>query len=283
VGGTAKKHDWRATGATHNFCVPFKPETAMAVPNGQFIWHDLITSDIEAAARFYCDVVDWETQKSKGPMDYTMIANEGIPIGGFVQIDSGGMGGGPPHWLPYVGVEDVDQTIALATALGGKVVSGPADIPQSGRYAIIEDPEGTSIAIYRSASSTSSSELDPVPGEFSWHELYATDHKAAFDFYSRIFGWERTSEFDMGEMGIYQMYGKNGKVYGGMMNAPQGTPTGWMSYAMVDDVKPASERLKSGGGQIINGPMEVPGGDWIVMAVDPQGASFALHAKKTAA
>lgn len=254
----------------------------MAVPNGQFIWHDLITSDIEAASRFYRDVVRWGTQKSAGPMDYTMFTNKGAPLGGFVQV-GGGMGSGPPHWLPYVGVEDVDQTADLAKELGGKIVSGPADIPQSGRYAIVRDPEGASVAIYRSASSSSASNADPVPGEFSWHELYATDHKAAFDFYRRLFGWERTSELDMGAMGIYQMYGKNGNVYGGMMNTPPGMPTGWLSYVMVDDVKAAAERVKSGGGQIMEEPMEVPGGDWIAMAVDPQGAMFAVHERKTAA
>jgi predicted enzyme related to lactoylglutathione lyase len=255
----------------------------MPVPNGQFIWHDLITSDIDAAARFYCDVVGWETQKSAGPMDYTMFANAGARLGGLVQIDVGGMGGGPPHWLPYVGVEDVDETVALAKQLGGKILSGPADIPQSGRYAIVQDPQGSSVAIYRAASSTPASEADPVPGEFSWHELYATDHKSALDFYSQLFGWERTSEFDMGQMGIYQMYGKHGKTYGGMMNAPQGMATGWLSYAMVDDVKSAAERVKAAGGQIVQGPLEVPGGDWIAMATDPQGGMFAVHQKKATA
>ncbi len=121
----------------------------------------------------------------------------------------------------------------------------------------------------------------PKKGNFSWHELTTSDSVAAFDFYSKIFGWEKTSEFDMGApMGIYQMYGQGGEPYGGMMTrTPEMPPPNWLCYIMVDDAKAAAERIKSGGGKVLVGPMQVPGesGDWVAIATDPQGAATAVH------
>ena len=87
---------------------------------------------------------------------------------------------------------------------------------------------------------------------------------------------------DMGENGTYQMFSRKGVLLGGMFNAsPQmPAPPGWLHYVLVDDLNRAIEAVKSGGGQVLNGPMEVPGGDWIAQCMDPQGAMFAVHARK---
>ena len=81
---------------------------------------------------------------------------------------------------------------------------------------------------------------------------------------------------------MYQMFSRNGVMLGGMFNAsPQmPAPPGWLHYVLVDDVNRAVEAVTSGGGQVLNGPMEVPGGDWIAQCTDPQGAMFAVHARK---
>jgi predicted enzyme related to lactoylglutathione lyase len=122
---------------------------------------------------------------------------------------------------------------------------------------------------------------DPKPGQFSWHELYATDVDAAFDFYNALFGWNRTESMDMGDMGVYQMYGIGEVSLGGMMKKPDEMPgpPSWLYYVLVDDLDASVEKIKSGGGQVINGPMPIPGGDRIVQAMDPQGAMFAIHGK----
>jgi predicted enzyme related to lactoylglutathione lyase len=122
------------------------------------------------------------------------------------------------------------------------------------------------------------------PGEFSWNELYTTDHPAAFKFYQAIAGWERLDEFDMGPMGTYLLWGRGGKQLGGMMTKPPGmktpdggeVPTAWMFYVTTDDLEAALERAKSQGARVLNGPMPVPGGQRIVQLMDPQGAVFAL-------
>jgi predicted enzyme related to lactoylglutathione lyase len=261
------------------------PSMESLVPDshGQFIWYDLVSPDPERAVQFYTSLIGWGTQEWKGPQSYTMWENEGVPLGGVVNTGSGM--GDHPAWLPYVAVDDVDKTAALATTLGAKITSGPKDISDSGRYAIIQDPQGAAIAIFKSASGTPGSDFKPTEGTMSWHELVTDDHKAAFEFYSKLFGWNRNGEFDMGAMGIYQMYGKGETMYGGMMDKPAEMPfpNNWLTYIMVDDVHAKTEKAKELGAQLLHGPAEVPGGDWIAQFIDPQGAMFALHSSKTAA
>jgi hypothetical protein len=90
----------------------------------------------------------------------------------------------------------------------------------------------------------------------------------------------------MGGGNMYLMYGHNGKHYGGIYNRPmelaQIRPN-WLSYVNVKDVRKTTAAAKKAGGRLVNGPMEVPGGDWIAAFADPQGASFAIHETKAAA
>jgi predicted enzyme related to lactoylglutathione lyase len=109
--------------------------------------------------------------------------------------------------------------------------------------------------------------------------LITTDHEAAYDFYADLFGWEKTDAMDMGEMGTYQMYGQGEETYGGMFNKPEDMPAPphWLLYVKVPDVEAAAAKVTELGGQVLNGPMDVPGGDQIVQCMDPQGGVFALH------
>jgi predicted enzyme related to lactoylglutathione lyase len=111
-----------------------------------------------------------------------------------------------------------------------------------------------------------------------------TDAAAAMKFYSDVFGWQPSETMDMGEMGKYRMFNRPHGMIGGMMDKPAAMaqiPPHWIIYFRVPDINAAIERVKANGGKIVNGPMEVPGGDWIVNAMDPQGAAFSLHAKKS--
>jgi predicted enzyme related to lactoylglutathione lyase len=125
-------------------------------------------------------------------------------------------------------------------------------------------------------------EKPPKRGEFSWHELMAKDYQAAFAFYSKLFGWEMIEEHDMGPLGKYFVFGRNGAPLGGMFNQMPDMPGGpsWTGYIRVKDVHSAVKKAKKAGATLINGPMEVPGGDWIAQFADSQGAVFAVHALK---
>ncbi|MDQ3699060.1 MAG: VOC family protein [Gemmatimonadota bacterium] len=255
----------------------------MPSPHGKFVWYELMTSDTAAAIQFYKEIAGWGTQAWDGSIPYTMWTNDGNPIGGIAQLtDEHRAQGIPPHWLPYVGVRNVDETAAAATKLGAKVLHGPEDIPGAGRFAVLQDPQGAVLAIYFSDTEMPAPDGSPRRGHFSWHELTTTDHVAAFEFYSRLFGWEKTTSVDMGPMGLYQMYGQNGTAYGGMFNKTPDMPVppNWLCYIHVDSVERTADAVTRLGGKIINGPMEVPGGDWIAQCLDPQGATFAVHALK---
>jgi predicted enzyme related to lactoylglutathione lyase len=176
-------------------------------------------------------------------------------------------------------VRDADATAAEAKRLGATVLKEPADIPEVGRFAVLQDPQGAEFAIFTPLRGAEAPDQSPRPGEFSWHELTTTDHVAAFDFYRRLFGWEKRSEHDMGPMGIYQIYGQGGRDYGGMFDktADMPMPPHWLCYVSVDDVRRAADAVTRGGGQVINGPMQVPGGSWVAQCLDAQGAMFAVH------
>ena len=253
---------------------------------GQFVWYDLMTTDPEAAQAFYTAAVGWGTQVWENPgMSYTMWTAGETPIGGIMKLpDEAVAGGARPHWLGYVAVPDTDATVARAQELGAKVRVPPTDIPTVGRFAVLADPQGASIAAFTPQGSGQGPQLPPPVGHFSWHELSTTDPEAAFTFYADLFGWEKTSAMDMGEMGVYQMFGPGGVPFGGIMRKPaeQPGPPAWLHYARVADVNAAVEAVRKNGGQVIHGPMEVPGGDMIAMILDPQGGPSAVHEKKSA-
>jgi len=158
----------------------------------------------------------------------------------------------------------------------------PKTMAGVGTFAVLQDPQGAAFAPYTPEADDPAYGGPPSVGEFSWHELATTDHEAAFRFYASIFGWEVSEDMDMGELGIYRIYGPGGEgsfPYGGMFTKPQDMPAPphWLHYIRVPDVHAAVERVQELGGQVLHGPMEVPGGDFIAQCMDPQGAMFALH------
>ena len=251
-------------------------------PRGRFVWYDLVTTDPGGATDFYTKVAGWGTQDWPGtPTPYTMWTTKDTPIGGVMKMMPEMQGSMPPHWIGYVSVPDVDASAKDAESLGGKVLTAPMDIPEVGRFAVISDPQGAAIAIFTPNRAPQNDDGRPNVGEMSWHELTTTDHAKAYEFYQKLFGWEKTTSFDMGDMGEYQLYGRGGADLGGMWTKPADMPMppNWLYYIRVASVDEAAERVKTLGGQVLNGPMDVPGGDRIAQCLDPQGAAFAVHSR----
>ncbi len=241
---------------------------------GRLVWYELLTSDPKGAIAFYSEVIGWKTQPFDH--DYTMWTGSQGPLGGVALLpEQAKQIGAPPYWQANFIVEDVDATVAQVKELGGKVYVVET-VPNVGRLAVIADPQGGVIAIVAPNEDMAAHDL-AKNGEFSWHELYTTDYEAAFRFYQAIAGWEKLGELDMGPAGKYLLWGRNGKQLGGMMNKPaKEMPTGWMYYVTASDLDAALARAKTKGAKVLNGPMEVPGGQRIVQLADPQGAMFAL-------
>lgn len=243
---------------------------------GRFLWYDLNTTDVAGGKAFYTQVVGWTVTPFDG--DYEMFTAES-PIGGVAELaaDAKAMGA-PAHWLAYVGVADVDATVAKAQSLGGKAWLPGLDIPNVGRIAVLSDPDGAVFGIFQPNAIQSDPDAEAKVGEVSWHELMTSDHAAAFGFYQTLFGWQHTESMDMGPMGTYFMFGAGKHSLGGIMNRPPEMPaSAWLYYVHVGDLDAALERVKAHGGMVLNGPMEVPGGARVAQCVDPQGAAFALH------
>ncbi len=255
---------------------------AVSTVLGRPLWYELMTSDPAAADRFYSNVVGWSSQPfPNSPQPYTTFQVGERPVAGMLKTPPEVKS--PPFWAMYVGVPRLEDAAAHIAQLGGRSCSPVIDVPTVGRMQMMLDPQGAAFYIYEPASPPVTPEGAAGVGEASWHELMTTDAPAAMEFYSKVFGWEPSETMDMGPMGKYHMFNRPHGMIGGMMNKNAEMaeiPPNWGIYFLVPDIASAVERVKAGGGQVINGPMEVPGGDQIVNALDPQGGAFSLHARK---
>ncbi|HEY6823261.1 MAG TPA: VOC family protein [Steroidobacteraceae bacterium] len=242
---------------------------------GRFVWHELLTNDTAGAAAFYPKVLPWRTAPSSMP-GYTIWMAGQTQIGGLMALPAEA-GSTPPHWLIYVGTPNVDSTCSQAQGLGARIVKPPGDIPNVGRFAVLSDPQGATFAVFTPGSGPPPGS-PPPQGGFSWHELATTDVAAALRFYGQLFGWTKGPAHEMGAMGVYQIFQHAGAQSGGMCNVqgPSTAPS-WLSYVHVSDSGRAVAAAKSAGGRLLHGPMEVPGGSWVAMMMDPQGGTFAVH------
>ena len=250
----------------------------------QFVWYDVMTTDTQAAEAFYRQAIGWTTQDSGMPeRKYTLLSAGPTQVGGLMPIpDEAAKMGARPAWMGYIGVDDVDAYAARVKAAGGAIHRPPEDIPGIGRFAVAADPQGAAFILFRGSLDEAPAPAAPgTPGHIGWHELHASDGAKAFDFYAGLFGWTKDQAMDMGAMGVYQLFAAGGAAIGGMMTKMPEVPVpNWLYYFNVDAVDAAVARIKAAGGQVINGPMEVPGGSWIAQALDPQGAMFAIVGMK---
>jgi len=247
--------------------------------HGKFLWHELMTHDPKAAAPFYAKVFGWTAQPWDKNPAYTVWMSGHTAAGGAMGLE----GGGPPQWLAYIGVRDLDGTVAHAQRLGGTVSKGASEIPGTGaRYAVLRDPQGGTFGVYTPGAASEESTERP----FSWHELVSSDHSAAFRFYHELFGWDRVASHDMEAMGEYLIFGSGSEQVGGMYTRGAqsgGSGSQWLLYARVGDAAAAAEAARAAGGKVLVGPMQVPGGSWVAQLTDPQGAAIAVNAAHGAA
>lgn len=264
----------------------------MANHHGDFIWYELMTGDQAGAEAFYAPMLGWTIGGDPG---YRHIEGSEGGVGGILQLTAEMTAGGArPGWLGYVLVEDVDRTIDSIEQGGGKTLWPARDMESVGRIAMVGDPQGAVFYIMKpkppadrpDAESHAFSYDRPRIGHCAWNELSTTDPAAALHFYGQRFGWVKDGEMDMGEMGKYEFLRHAGRSDGsvmgqGMLGAvmpkmPQMPVSAWTYYFRVAGIDAAVDYIKANGGTILQEPMEIPGGDFSMNAMDPQGAAFAL-------
>jgi predicted enzyme related to lactoylglutathione lyase len=245
-----------------------------------FVWYELMTDDVAAATDFYKKVVGWNAEAFGGSgIDYMVMSAGKGGVGGIMTIpEEARAHGARPGWMGYIGVPDTDEAAAKVAAAGGAIHKAPADIPNVGRFAVVADPQGAAFMLMTPQGENPPPPPADTPGRVGWNELMAGELESAFAFYSGQFGWTKVEDHQMGPTSVYRLFAAGGAApIGGMMTRPDMVPrAGWTFYFNVEGIDAGAERIKAHGGQVVHGPMEVPGGQWIVQGVDPQGASFAL-------
>jgi predicted enzyme related to lactoylglutathione lyase len=244
--------------------------TGVQTKVGTFIWHENNSTDVEKAKSFYTELLGWQTEAWPGEMEYTIIKVGDKGHGGIAAAQ----GGAPSHWMGNVFVEDVDEVARRTEAAGGRVLFGPEDIPQVGRFALISDLQGGVVSAF-APSPQGDGELGE--GVFVWDELHTSDPAAAKSFYGEVLGWTARDE-DMGGMTYTIFQNRGGTDVGGCIQLMEGEPgTNWLVYIGTDDVDATTARAKELGGTVIVEPMDIPNniGRFSVLQ-DPAGAVFGL-------
>lgn len=260
----------------------------MGTLQGSWVWYELMTSDPEGAKAFYEAIVRWSVVPgSPATNDYGFLtAPDGAMVGGLLRLtDEMQQHDARPCWIGYVGVYDLDASLKDIEKAGGKVLMPATDIAMAGRVAMVADPGGAPFYIMKptpppgahadAASTAFQAEINC--GHCGWNELLAADAPREVGFYTGLFGWSLPEPMDMGPMGKYQFIMHDGVQVGAIMPVMPETPAPfWNHYFWVPSIAAAGNAIETNGGEVINGPMEVPGGGWIVQGIDPQGAFFSL-------
>lgn len=257
-------------------------------PQGDFIWYELMTPDPEGAKAFYDAVVGWNI----GPgvpeyQGYRMIGrSDGKFAGGILPItDEMRERGARPVWLGYINVDDVNRAVVDTEAAGGSVILPPMGIPNVGTTALVRDPQGAPFYVMKpippaDKADAASDVFSPTAEQrVAWNELNTSDPVSARRFYGEQFGWTSDDFMPMGEMGEYRFWKQNGVQIGAVCGLMGQSQPKWRYYFRVPSIAKAKDAVEQGGGTITQGPHEVPGGDHIVIGIDPQGAEFALVGK----
>lgn len=258
----------------------------MSNKHGDFIWYELMTTDADAAAGFYQAVLPWKVGNQR---DYREIqATEGA-VGGMLPLSPEMTAGGAhPAWVGYIAVDDVDKMLASITAGSGKVYMPARDLPGIGRIAMVTDAQRAAFYVMkpippagnRDKSSNAFAADRPMNGHCAWNELSTTDPAGALHFYGTRFGWVKDGEMDMGAFGKYEFI-RHGAMIGAVMPKPPHVPiSGWTHYFRVADIDAAAAAITAKGGKVLHGPIEIPGDEYSLNGMDPQGAAFGLVGKR---
>ncbi|MFI1374096.1 VOC family protein [Streptomyces longwoodensis] len=242
------------------------------VPGGP-CWAELGTSDVDGARRFYGELFGWrsETDARQEAGGYTMAHLGDAAVAALAPLYQPEQ---PVAWNVSFGVTDAEVTCRLLTELGGRVLVGPMDVLEAGRFVVAADPVGAVFQLWQ-ARAFPGAGLFNAPGALGWVELLTRDARRAETFYTTVFGWTvRTSE-------NYTQWGVGGADFGGMVpmddKFPPEVPPHWLPYFAVADVDDATAVVTGAGGTALMEPTSVPDGPRIAVLRDPQGAMFGVH------
>ncbi|MDP2481962.1 MAG: VOC family protein [Candidatus Palauibacterales bacterium] len=270
---------------------PLTERPAPEMLTGKIVWHDLLTHDSGAARRFYGDLFGWGFEPLEGGDTGRSwnITWDGRAIGSVFEVDPDRVES--PLWLLSVSVPDVDEAASRARDLGASTTAAPSDLPDRGRYAVIEDPQGSYLVLLHSSSGDPADAPAFTSGDWLWAELWTTDAAAALVFYTELLGYRseglpsrlaeaseedvRVDETVEGPPVFYSL-SSEGRPRAGIHQLPGNTPPHWLPYVAVSDASATAARAEELGGRVLLPPEAVRDGEAAIL-VDPEGAPFGIQ------
>jgi predicted enzyme related to lactoylglutathione lyase len=241
-------------------------------------WNELHTKDRDKAEAFYNTLFGWtSTPVEMGP-EYTYHllnrADNGEWFGGAHQQGPDETDQ-PTYWLVSLGTDDVDKATAKATELGATVIVEPADIPGTGRFAILSDPQGAVFGMLTYSDGGTAPDTGLAPGCIVWHELVSSDPEASGNFYSAVFGFEVAQE-QMDDLKA-TVFKQGDEMFGNILPKPSPeAPDAWVIYIEVQNAQETADLAKKSGGSVIVKPMPLPPIGTVAWLADPTGAVFGI-------
>jgi hypothetical protein len=248
--------------------------TGQVIP-GKVVWHDLVTTDVDVAKRFYGELFGWtfQTIASDG-YDYVIAMIGPRPIAGIMRPEKRLTGAA--EWVQYFSVADVDAAAALIEPNGGVLILKPEDLPHRGRIAFAEDPEGAPFGIIRSDSGDRPDGVDSPHNDFLWNELWSNDFGLAALFYRDAIGLD--SEVLIRKTGDYLLFASGGEKRAGGILIPQpDIEPQWLPTIRVIDIKATVERARKLGGEIALEPRWDIEDGMVAIISDPNGAGMTIR------
>lgn len=249
------------------------PPTGQYTP-GRWVWADLVTADVAAAADFYRQVFGWTFETYGGEDDrdtYTLALADGLPIGGLV-FDERAMKDKTPsaRWIALVSVPDVRAAADAVTQGGGTVMVAPTMLGERGETAVFKDAEGTLFGVVRSKSGDPADYLGDL-NEWVWLDLWTADVEQATKFYSAVAGYQALPLEQQGpRSGAHLVSG--GYVRAGVMLKHDARASAvWLPYVRVADAKACADKARAAGGKVLREPVDM-GRAIVAIVADPTGA-----------
>lgn len=245
---------------------------------GKVIFVQLVTPDLAAAKTFYAGLFGWTFRDLRfGETVYAEAYLDGRPVAGLVEKRITPEKHRQPAWMSFISATDVDALAKTAVQSGGKLLFGPASVPDLGREAILADPQGAVFAVLNSSSGDPPDILGD-PGEWIWSTLITTTPDTDAAFYQTLFDYEvfdlpsrKNAEHYLLASGNYARASVNPLPAKG-----EGSHPHWLSYVRVEDATRTAAKVIALGGQVLVQPRVDRHGGKIAVVADPFGAPFGI-------
>ena len=249
---------------------PVVETPAAGIQEGHFVWIDLLTEDVVAAASFYSRLFGWRAAQSKENGEYYLFSVGGKPVAGMTATESRDAQAPESLWLITVSVKDMDTRVAAAKTLGGTVLEGPLDAEGRGTMALISDRGGAPLILLEAGGEPQA--IDKAnPGQWFWTDLVTQDARRAQTFYTALFGY-RAKPVKDSDAGDHVILGRDGRAAAGLVELQwEGLEDNWLPYFKVADLNQSIQTARTLGGTLI-----FQSGDVAVLA-DPIGAVFGIQ------